>query len=210
MHAHVRLLLAGLAASLLLSLGISSASANNLSASNGRIRIVWESLQLASTSEAIPRVNCPVTLEGSFHSATIRKVSGALVGVVSRATIVPTTCTGGTVTILQEALPWHARYVSFSGTLPNITGVTLATVGAKWRFTAGGNTCGATSTAASPGVGIMNVVSGRVTSLTAESRSNIPFEGSFLCESSIGRAIFAGAGTVTALGTATPITIRLI
>jgi hypothetical protein len=209
MQTRVKLVLAGLASALLLALSI-SASANNLSASNGRIRVVWSTLVLASTSEGIPRVTCPVTLEGSFHSATIRKVAGALVGLVSRASVVPASCTGGTVTIGQEALPWHARYQAFSGTLPNITGVTIATVGARWRFTVEGITCGATSTTASPGVGILNVSGGRVTSLTAETSSNIPFEGSVFCETSIGRAIFTGAGSVSALGTTTAISIRLI
>jgi len=208
MQTRAKLALAGLAATLLLALSV-GASAGNLSASHGRIRIVWERLVLASTNEAIPRVTCPVTLEGSFHSATIHKVIGALVGYVSRATIVSSSCTGGTVTIQQEALPWHARYQGFSGSLPEIRGITVATVGAKWRFTVEGTTCGATSTAANPGLGILNLISGRVTTLTAETNSNIPFEGVFPCES-IGRAIFTGAGSVSALGATTSITVRLI
>jgi hypothetical protein len=72
---------------------------------------------------------CRVTLEGSFHSATIRKIPGALTGAVTRGIVDSTNCRGPLeprrTTILQEALPWHVTYESFSGTLPDITELTF-------------------------------------------------------------------------------------
>lgn len=206
MDTRVKLLLAGLAATLLLSFAVASASANNLSTTDHRFRLTWASLRLAGTAP-IPEVRCPVTLEGSFHSATIRKVTDAQTGHVSRTAI--GTCTGGTVTIKQEFLPWRARYKSFTGTLPNITGVTMTMIGARWEFTVEGVTCSATSTAATPGTGIMVVNSGRIIGMRAEETGVIPFEGGGIC-TSFGRAIFEGTATVMVLGATTSITLRLI
>jgi hypothetical protein len=206
MDTRVTRVLAGLAAALLLSLAVASASANNLSTTAHRFRLTWSSLRLAGTAP-IPEVRCPVTLEGSFHSATIHKTVGALTGHVTRTAIA--TCTGGTVTIKQERLPWHARYKSFGGTLPNITSLTMEMVGARWEFTVEGVTCSATSTAAAPGTGILNVTGGRITGMTAEEVGLIPFEGGGIC-ASFGRAIFAGTASVTVLNEASAITLRLI
>jgi hypothetical protein len=75
-----------------------------------------------------------MTLEGSFHSRTMTKTAGALVGYITRATI-KRPCTGGTVWAhngetnevlggtVSNTLPWHVRYNSFTGTLPNITAI---------------------------------------------------------------------------------------
>jgi hypothetical protein len=211
MHTRARLALASVAATLLLALAIAGASANNLSTSAHRFRLTWASLELAGSEPVIPVVRCPVTLEGSFHSATLRKVTGALVGHVSRAIIAP--CTNGGVTINQEVLPWHAQYQSFSGTLPNITGVTMRMIGSRWTFfsTAFGREiiCTARSTAERPGVGILNVSSGTITGMRASETNNIPFLGPFPCETA-GEAIFRGTASVMVLAAVTAITIRLI
>lgn len=66
---------------------------------------------------------CTLTLEGSFHSRTLTKTAGALVGAVTRGTI--GACARGSATLLQERLPWNGRYRSYSGTLPNVTVATL-------------------------------------------------------------------------------------
>jgi hypothetical protein len=119
-----KLLFAGLTAALLLSVAVSSASANNISVTNTRARITWSALRFLDETGA-PRVTCPVTLEGSFHSATLRKIRGTLIGYVTGAAVKGNSCTGGSATLLRESLPWHITYDSFSGTLPNITGITL-------------------------------------------------------------------------------------
>jgi hypothetical protein len=124
MPSRSKLFLAGFGASLLMGFAVSSASAGRISTSNTRFRVSWASLNLeAFENEA--RVRCALTLEGSFHSATVRKVRGALIGAVTRSTIKGESCEGGRATILQESLPWHLTWESFSGTLPRIEEVTF-------------------------------------------------------------------------------------
>lgn len=71
-------------------------------------------------------VICPVTLEGTLHRS-IAKVDFTLAGFVQRGRVAERSCTdtveGATVqTELGEArFPWHIRYRSFTGTLPNIS-----------------------------------------------------------------------------------------
>jgi hypothetical protein len=121
-----KFILGALTASLLMGLAVSSASANRLSVSNRFFRITWASLRFFPENETgTPDIRCPITLEGSFHSATIRKNSGALIGAVTRGIVNATEppCTGGHATIRQESLPWHVTYEGFRGPLPNITSI---------------------------------------------------------------------------------------
>ena len=123
MRTRCQLALAGLVAALLMGLAAGSASAGRLSFSNSRFRITWENLRFQTEGGGVnPGIECPVTFEGSFHSGTIRKVPRALIGYVSRATVVGSQppCTNGKVTILRESLPWHVTYEGFSGVLPAI------------------------------------------------------------------------------------------
>jgi hypothetical protein len=103
---------------LLLALAASSASAQRLSVSNRNIRMQFRPLRFTSR-ESEATIGCNLTLEGSFHSATIHKVRGALVGHVSRASVA--SCGFGTAaTILTASLPWHITYDSFLGRLPRL------------------------------------------------------------------------------------------
>jgi hypothetical protein len=126
MRTRSKLILAGLTASLLMGLAVSSATAGRLSVSNTKFRVTWAALKFDGLEFESP-VICPVTFEGSFHSATIRKTRGALIGAVTRAIVngAEPPCEGGRATILQESLPWHVTYESFGGTLPRIREVTL-------------------------------------------------------------------------------------
>jgi len=202
-----KLLFAGLSAALLLSMAVASASANKLSNSSRTFRIVWSSLELGSE---IGTVRCPVTLEGSFHSATISKVTNALIGYITRGTVVTASCTGGRATINQEALPWHIRYDSFRGTLPAITGITQTLIGSKFTVELGGLTCTTVTTATNPAKGISNIAaSGLVTGNRADELATIPLRGNFFCEIG-GNGSFSGTGTVTQLGNTTAVFVRLI
>ncbi len=203
MRTRSKLLLAGLAAALLLSIAVTSATAGRLRVSSTTFTITWTSLNF-STTGGIGPIRCPVTINGNFHSATINKVTGALVGFVNRATVNGAGCTGGRATINQEALPWHIRYRAFRGALPAITGVDFSTVGAKWTAEAAGLSCTTITTAANPEVGIANLSSGRVTSLTPDGSAVIPLRGTFPCG-------FAGNGAFENQSTSvTAITITLI
>lgn len=191
---------------------VQTASAGRISASEGRIRLTWTSLRLTAAEAT---VECPITLEGSFHSSTIRKVQGALVGHVSRASVRGSSgagnCTNGTATVFQEALPWHIQYLGFTGTLPRPTGIRLWLVGARFRLDPAGilPACNATTTQENPAVGdILTETNGLVTGIRAASESEILLESGFCPSGGSGR--FSGTGTVTRLGSTGNISIRLI
>jgi len=130
MTSRARLALATLLAVSLFGIIVGNASANRLSINETRFRIVWNRLTFnEETAEA--RDVCPVTMEGSFHSGTIRKVLGALIGHVTRAAA--GACTGGGLTILRETLPWHVTYEGFFGTLPRITGLLILLRNIAWQ-----------------------------------------------------------------------------
>jgi hypothetical protein len=115
-----KLLLGLLGAAIVLAAAVSSASANRLAISVSSQRAVWRSMNFTGTFGVT--VSCPVTLEGTLHSRTISKISGLLIGYITTARVGEASCTGGTARALTETLPWHVQFVSFTGTLPNITG----------------------------------------------------------------------------------------
>jgi hypothetical protein len=136
----IRLGLATLTASLLLSAAVTSATARSLSTSNQSIRATWTGLEFRATELGI---RCQVTLEGSFHTRTIAKVAGALIGSITRAFSKQETCADGTAAMFNgverynrtnapNTLPWHLTYESFSGTLPNISTVRILL--SRFRF----------------------------------------------------------------------------
>jgi hypothetical protein len=210
MRRHSKVIVSVVVAVLCVGFEVTAASANRLSSSSGRIRAVWAALNLRNTGSGTVNVVCPVTIEGSFHSATMRKVRGALVGNVSRATTVSGACTNGRVTIAQEHLPWHVRYAGFTGTLPRLSGVALDLVNARFVAENGSSICDTGVSAAQPGRAIVLVeTSGRVTGLRVDETSVIPLEGEIACFFA-GEGAFAGTASVTGLGSTTSITITLI
>jgi hypothetical protein len=136
MRHHKALTVSALAAVLLGAL-VGTASAGRLSLSSQTIRMTWASLTF---SGGFGTVRCAVTMEGSFHSRTIAKTRESLIGYITNARI-SHPCSagaawahsgetnevlGGTV---SNRLPWHIRYASFTGTLPNITSMNVEVVG---------------------------------------------------------------------------------
>jgi len=123
---------AGALAAVLLSLASALALGNTLSFRNSLGSRAWgASWSEFGFGERISR--CSLTLEGSLHSNSIVKTRGSLVGYV----------TGGgvsgcgafiTATVLTANLPWHIRYKSFSGTLPNISNINFEIVGFEYRI----------------------------------------------------------------------------
>jgi hypothetical protein len=127
-------------------------------------------------------------MEGSFHSATLSKVCGQLVGYVTEATF-GHPCVGGEAwalngierlpngTIPPSTLPWHIRYNGFTGTLPNITGIRLQLIGVSFLMrTAGGAGCLMKTTEARPAFGIVerNTTTGNIEGLRPEESTTIP------------------------------------
>ncbi|MGN6189049.1 MAG: hypothetical protein ACTHOE_09130 [Conexibacter sp.] len=146
-----KLLLAAVGATVLLGALVSTASATRLESSSQTLRTAFTSVRFRETFGST--TDCAVTLEGSLHSRTIQKVAGTLIGYITRADLGP--CAGtGTATILTETLPWHVRYLAFSGTLPNITRLIINVIGSAFRvrFPTGSN-CLARSTPEEPAIG---------------------------------------------------------
>jgi hypothetical protein len=201
-----KLILAGLAAALVMAFAANSASARNISISHGELfNAQWRELRFESggSSAAI----CDVTLEGSFHYRTFIKLRETLVGYITRA--IANRCTEGSATVLTTNLPWHIRYQSFVGTLPNITGIRLRIILAEFQIKERifGTTCLSRTSNTNPAEGITNLSAGNerrlVTSIEADPAARIP------CGIISGN--FRGAGVVRELpGGNTNILVRLI
>lgn len=225
MHTRARILLGALVAALALSAAVGTASARRFQLSNQTFRVVWplEEPLIFEEGGAAVQVKCQVTIEGSFHSRTLSKVCGQLVGFVTQARV-KRPCIEGAGWALNgierlpngnvpaTTLPWHIRYNSFVGTLPSITRIRLQLVGAAFLVRiAEAIGCLFRSTAAGPAFGSVNVEgAGTVTGLTAEP-SAIPLfaalENPGLCPVT---GSFRGTGSATVQNSATRITVRLV
>jgi len=135
-----------------------TAGARNLSISSQFWRSVYRPLRFVSAGITI--TSCDVTLEGSFHYRTSNKTLEALVGHITRAAI--GACATGSATVLTASLPWHIRYLGFTGVLPDITGVRDETIGVSFRIheRVFGTECLATSTTEQPIIGTARLAEG--------------------------------------------------
>ncbi len=166
-------LLAGLIASLCLATAVSSASARRLETSEQHFLAIWTLLTFNEAGGGTP-IECPVTLGGSFHSKTLSKVSGQLVGYITEAHVAEASCHNERARVLAETLPWHIQYNSFTGTLPNITGIRTTLIGASFLVRAFGFiSCLYRTSQAEPAFGTINVTSGSANTLTADNTHTI-------------------------------------
>ncbi|HKG39685.1 MAG TPA: hypothetical protein VKB25_11895 [Conexibacter sp.] len=223
MRTSVKLILAALAASVLLSAAIGTASARSLSITNQNFRITWASLEFVSAST----VRCAVTLEGSFHTRTIAKVARSLIGYITRA-IVNRPCIEGTGSAFNgveryngttpaNTLPWHVTYEGFTGTLPAIATVLVLLANTRFGIEALGcavqvgeasdNITGSGAREAGGGLTTLTPVEGRNIATVIRTDRD-PFG---LCPrpgNRTGRLV--GPGNVFLLGTNTRISVSLI
>lgn len=125
-----KLLLAVAGATVLLGALVSTASATRLRSTSPTLRANFPRVNFTG---GFGTTECAVTLEGSLHSTTIVKTRGLLIGYITRAVIGGTHCIRGSATVLNASLPWHVRYDSFSGTLPNITALNTTVSGAQFN-----------------------------------------------------------------------------
>jgi hypothetical protein len=131
------LLVAAVVATALLGALVSIASAGRLQPSSQDWRAEFPSIDLTAL---FGTTRCAMTLEGSFHTRTIAKVLGALIGYITRAIV--GSCSGGAKTVLTETLPWHEQYTGFAGTLPIISIEDVDIIGWSQRVReTGGITC---------------------------------------------------------------------
>src|SRR4051794_14406183 len=105
-----KLLRGALTATVLFGVLASTASARSFETSSA----TWE-VKFTEVHFRLPFFdsNCGVTMEGTFHSRTIAKAVGSLIGYVTHVIRV-LACRTGSAGFL--ALPWHVQYRSFSGT----------------------------------------------------------------------------------------------
>jgi hypothetical protein len=213
MRTHTKLTLAALTATLVMALAVNTASANNISLSNQTFRVVWSPLNFIGEGSSVRGV-CNVTIEGSFHSRTIVKTIGALIGYVTRA--IAGGCTENSATVLTATLPWHITYEGFSGRLPNITRVRLLLrhIAFVTQIFGGLVEClyaDAGNNQSENSAGEVLLSSGSANELAADPSIRIPFvRGSGLTENCPTRGGFTGTGNVTLLGATTRITVTLI
>jgi hypothetical protein len=125
---HTKPILGAAIASALMALGVSTATARNLSLSNQNIRMTFNSIEFEATGV---QDTCRITVEGSFHTRTTIKAPGSLVGYVTRVTLGQ--CQVGT-TVLTSTLPWHVTYQGFAGRLPSITTINARVSGGSFRI----------------------------------------------------------------------------
>lgn len=198
-----RAIVALAAAAVLVAALASATAARNLNTSSQTLRAAFRELRFNfPNADTI----CQVTVEGSFHSRTIAKVVGTLSGFITRVTL--GACSVGSATILTETLPWHVRYRSFSGTLPNITSIRADIVGAALRVRETGSfICLAVTTAGEPGVitmarelGTGVITSAELGGIVASGAECLSQRGGF----------FSDRAGVTVLNSTTRISITLI
>jgi hypothetical protein len=209
-----KLILASLAATLLMATALGSASARVFSLTNRNYRIVWRPLEFIEPNARFGTVRCPVTLEGSFHSSTISKVENALMGYVSRATTAATSCTGGSLTIHQESLPWRVTYRGFTGMLPSITEIIFSLLGPSMTIHEAVFTCNVTVTNEHASFGRIFIEimggGGRELEYFAMDETLIPVTGCPANNIKFRTPNFLFGGGVSLLGTTTRIRLTLI
>jgi hypothetical protein len=184
-------------ATALLCAVVSTASAGKLSSSSQTLRATFPRVDF---SGGFGTVECPVTVEGSFHARTIAKTPGNLTGSVTAGTV--GSCTRGGATMLAETLPWHVRYTSFTGTLPSIATITANVIGVGFRIREPtfGVFCQIVSTTAEPAImTFTREGSGRLTNARAGGviESTCGVRGTFGASSSTLGPTGGGAITVT-------------
>ncbi len=197
---HFRMVVLALAgAAFLLATFVAAVSARILSTSEADFAFTWSELTLATAEGALP-VSCQVTLDGSFHSTSIAKINGALVGLITHASI--SSCSGGTATLLQGTLPWHVTYEAFLGELPSVDAIRFAITGMSIGVQAtGGSVCLATTTPSEPLRVSFDNKAGLVETVTSDERALIDLNdlGGIFCDLVDGTARGAGAVTTSEL-----------
>jgi hypothetical protein len=223
MRSRVRIAVAALTVALALTATCGIANAGSFELSEEGYLIRWRAERPLTLIGDEFRVVCGLRFKGRFHSRTLAKVPGSLVGRVDRAekgscsSLEVRTLNGietfpDEETALPNTLPWHIKYVSFSGALPGIQRIRLSVIGVSLVFKdIFGFECLYRSTDTNPFYLEINIeAAGLVTSATADESQSIPLlSGEGICPDE-GRASGV-ADEITRFGKAAPgIIVRLI
>jgi hypothetical protein len=223
MRIRSRLLLATLVAAASLAVAVSTAGARRIEFSDQHIRAYWGGFTptILSDGGGFFIIECVATVEGSFHSRTLSKVSGQLIGYITAA-VVPFVCEEGEVAILNgiepvhtgtvspNRLPWHIRFDSFTGVLPRITGIRIQIIDASillWNAFAG---CLYRSTSARPLYAILEVVEGRIVDMRWNEAFNIPLAVTLFGFCPAGGRLSERSESLEAQGMTTRVFVRLV
>jgi hypothetical protein len=222
MRSRTRVLLGVLTAAVVMACAVGSAGARRLSLTEQHFRATWTGANSMIFEEPIAgKVECEVTLEGSFHSRTLSKVSGQLIGYVTRA-LIRHNCienegwylNGIEVqerVTLPNTLPWHIQYNSFRGVLPRIERIRIAIIGESilLRFPLVTN-CLYQSTQAKPlFMDLLLNEMGAIANIEAVPTGQIPFkQGNVNCPAEVASS---GRGNIFIQGgVSVAITVRLV
>ncbi len=181
MHHMRRIVLSVALAATALFVIASTATARRLAVDDQDFEVKWAPLRFIAGGTT---TSCNVTLLGSFHSLTITKTIGSLIGYIDHASV--NSCNAGAgATILAGTLPWHVTYGGFRGTLPTIESAILNLLGLALEIDLAGAlpACLFRTDAAEPfrAIGSLNA-GGQVTGLTADPTQSIDLEDDrFLC-----------------------------
>jgi hypothetical protein len=227
MLTHTKLLATALMAGLILSAAVAIAHARRFEFSNTAIRAAWTGGFQLNLVTSLVTIRCPVTIEGSLHSRTFGKVSGQLIGYITSAAL-RRPCTNGedwiqngterlsNGTTAPSSLPWHIRYDSFSGTLPNISNILLRLTNVALLFRTPFESVGCLyiTTMVYPMVVLARITGpGRTIGLSPDPFVTIPaaqrLEGIATCPNDA-RFETAADAPLTVQGTSTQITLRLV
>ena len=206
MRTTAKLGLAALAATLLLTSAISSASARSFSVTAQGLRATFTRLEFTNAL-GFGFVSCSVTLEGSFHSRTIAKTA-ELIGAITRVDI-RRPCTNGEVIARTETLPWHVTYSGFVSNLPLISEIILLLSRLRYDISLPG-VCDGEYGSATDNIRVNagRDGTGAVTTLSpSNDRTSLIRTNSGICP---GRGGFTGTGNARALNSASSLTITLI
>jgi hypothetical protein len=218
MTKRTKLIIGGLTVAIALAAAVNTATARRIEVSEQRFLVLFRELTFEAFGN---QVVCSVNIEGSFHSRTISKVSGQLIGYVTEAIVNGHPCIRNNgwalngverpqETAAVQTLPWHILYLNFRGTLPTINEIELKLINAQFRVEIGGILCLYKSTTTKWMEGQIRVEAGRVTRLKANEEKQIGLfesQSGALCPS---EGVMKGEGAVGTQVGWREITVRLV
>jgi hypothetical protein len=182
MRQRTRIIVGGLTVAIALAAAVNTATARRIEVSEQHFLVLFRELTFEAAGNQLV---CSVNIEGSFHSRTISKVSGQLIGYITEAIVNGHPCIRNNLWLLNgienpqnagavQTLPWHILYLNFRGELPRITEIELKLIGVALRFEILGILCLYKTTPTKWMEGQIRVEAGRVTHLVVNEERRIP------------------------------------
>jgi hypothetical protein len=196
--------IAGITVALMLC--ATQASASSLSLTERLVEIYFREVVLEGAGTQTLR--CALNLRATLSSGTFAKVREGVIGGVYGAA---GWCNSGDIVALGATLPWRISYVSFTGTLPNISQIALQLD--NGGFTANetnGRPCLFEFTRTNGFVFSVEVRSGAISNVVTNERAQVRKESEAPVECR-GERIFRGTGELhTSVGATSSVTLSLI